>query len=491
MSAAVMNKSWLDALPQELIDRVAESLDLDSIRNLRLTSTRLCDHMDVSRFRYFMAAQETDLTSRSLERLRAIANHPKLGSAVQSLTIIAVVYDTSELDRMLKTKRRRVFQKQGVFSMTTEPQATEEELVEAQRNRERMLASMREQETRGNDESEVQELAAALRSLGKLDTLEVQAAVDQGLGGYIPSASAREWHPVWIRASQVYRTVMQAIASSGVATNKLRIFSDSKRCSIPTWDVNEHIPTLMSANFDQAAKHIKDFSLSVSTKVETDRQKIADARANLSEVDRAYYEAGMGTQAGLLKPDDPLAIAEENYPGVARLLLPMQNLERLDIHLYQTLQGLPKSYSKVFTHIADEVVMGSLKHCTFRGLYCDEASLLSFFRRHNALVKLEMRDMHLESGSWKPVIAHLCTTAVPDLQQVVLHNLWGAPADWSADQNTSFPCMDGRMVYSRIFSRDEILKEKFEFAKGPVERQMGSPAFYVWMTTRQTEYGPP
>lgn len=489
------------------MDRTAESLDLDSVRNLRLTNTRLRDQMDNSCFRSFISSQKTDLTSRSLKRLSEIANHPKLGSAVQSFVVIAVVHDTSELDRMIKTKRRRIFEKQGVFSMTTEPQATEDELAEAQRNREKLLTSMREQESRAHDESDVRDLAVALRFLGKLDTLAVQAAVDQGLGGYIASASAREWHPIWIRASQVYLTVMQAIANSGIGINALRIFSTSRRCSVPTWDINESMSTLLSANFDQAAKHIKGFALSVSTKVETDPQKIADARANLSDVDRAYYEAGMPTRIGLLSADDPLAIADENYPGVARLLQQMPNLERLDLHLYQTLQGHPRSYAKVFTHIAEKALLESLKNCTFRGLYCDESSLLAFFCRRDSLITLEMRDMHLVSGSWAPVFARLCT--LPDLQQVVLHNIWSpkglvhlAPKQppqksdddvpsWSVSNTSSFPCLDGRMVYSRTFSRDEMINERFEFAKGPEERQMGSPAFYVWMTSKQAEYGPP
>lgn len=51
--------------------------------------------------------------------------------------------------------------------------------------------------------------------------------------------------------------------------------------------------------------------------------------------------------------------------------------------------------------------------------------------------------------------------------------------------------MGGEMVHTRFFSQEEILKEKFEFAEGPDGRQMGSPAFHVWITSRRTEYGPP
>lgn len=52
----------------------------------------------------------------------------KLGSAVQNLTVLATVCDVSVLDRMLSTKRRRITERQGVFTTTTEPEATQEEV---------------------------------------------------------------------------------------------------------------------------------------------------------------------------------------------------------------------------------------------------------------------------------------------------------------------------------------------------------------------------
>lgn len=347
MPATVQSKLCLESLPPELVHRIGEYLDLESIRNLRLVCKVVCNSLYGQRFRHFFAIQKTDLTSRSLTRLGQIADHPKLGSAVQTLIVLAVVYDTSELDRMLRTKRRRIHEQQGVFSMTTEPEATDEELYEAGENRQRLLALIQEQEIMRQDESDEQLLAGALRSLGQLHSLAIEAAVVQDLGGYAAASSVFDWHPIWIRAAQVYRTVTQAVARSSVIVNALHIYTSSKRCSVPTWDVNDHMPALQSANFARAADSIKSISLSVSTKVETNYQKIVEARANLLGADRAYYEAGMGTRAGLLSENDPSAVAEENYPGVARLLKQMPNLERLDLHLYNTLQAPANNYSKV------------------------------------------------------------------------------------------------------------------------------------------------
>ncbi|KAI4130907.1 MAG: hypothetical protein LQ338_001504 [Usnochroma carphineum] len=191
---------------------------------------------------------------------------------------------------MLKTKRRRIFKQQGVFSATTELQATEEELEDAQQNLERLPTQMAEQDQMMRSEADVQLLAAALDGFGQLATLAVEAAVVQDPGEYVASSAAREWHPVWIRAAQVYRTVTLAIARSNVTVDSLQIYEHSKRCSVPTWNVKEHIAALDTANFAQAATHLQSLSLSVSTKVETDYQKAADARAKLSVVDRANFE---------------------------------------------------------------------------------------------------------------------------------------------------------------------------------------------------------
>ncbi|KAL8691641.1 MAG: hypothetical protein Q9218_003176 [Villophora microphyllina] len=213
---------------------------------------------------------------------------------------------------------------------------------------------MEQQQQMMRDKSNMHLLTDALRKFRELAVLAIEAAVFQGLGGHLEASSAREWHPIWIRASQVYRTTTLAIAQSSVAIASLQAYHMSQRCSVPTWDVNELMPDLEAAGFVKAAENIKRISLSVSTRVKSDAQGVANALANLSEVDRAYYEAGMGTQAGLLSKDDPDALSTGNYPGVARLLKVMPNLEDLNLHLYNTLIDGKNSYAKVFSRIVDE-----------------------------------------------------------------------------------------------------------------------------------------
>ena len=504
MTSAKHSKSSLNGLPPELIDNITEYLDRIPVCNLRLTCKVLCYHINSSRFRSLIAVQKIDLTPESIERLRTIATHPQLRSAVQSLTVLAVVHDTSELDYMLRTRFRQAWGRQGALSLSKGVELTEEELEEARKTRERLVTHIEEQEAAYQDESQMQLLAAALKGLGRLTVLALQGAVNQGLGDNVEPSSTRNWISVWIRASQVYRTVMQAMAISGIVVDALHIYEKSTRCSVPTWDVNDLMPALFAENFAKVARGISSFPLSVSTRVLTDYPNVLNARAKLLEADRAHLEGGSVTRLGSLSENDPCAVADGNYPGVARLLKQMQKLECLDLHFYKTLTGGSSSYAKVFTWIANDVMLESLQHVKLRGFYCDEAALLQFLHSHGALVTLELREIYLMSGSWTAIFVHLST--MPSIQQVTLQNIWPpgkailhlAPRHLprsdvgdvpSKERANSFPCLDGPKVHTRTFSRNEILKERFQFAKGPSQRQMGSPQFYRWAQSRMEEYG--
>jgi len=485
------NKPGLEDIPVELVERIAEGLDLASIRNLRLTTISLSDRCCGPCFKRFLRHQRTDLTPDSVRRLCQIATHPKLGSAVQRLTVLAVVYDKSELDIMISTKRGRFIRYGSMAPASHPPRPTDEQVDEFKVNREKLVERMRGLKQLKSDKSEVQLLTDALRNLGTLSVLAVEAAVDQGFDNYVSPLSVREWHSVWVRAAEVYQNAMLAIARSNVAVDSLQVFKDTQRCSIPTFDVNALIPALETANFAQAAKHIKGFSLSVSTRVKTDAHEIGNLEANLYGNDRK-------------------AVADCNYPGVARLLAQIPNLESLDLHLYEALRGRAKSYVKVFTHIVDDVKLLSLRRCSLRGIRCNGLSLLAFLRTHNDLLTLELREVHLQSGSWSRIFAHMA--GMPQLQHVELHNLWrprdggavhlaprnrewkedwGPSGDEADKRNCSFECSGGLLVHSRSFTAEDIRNERFKFAQKPTGKAAGSIKCLWWAEASKAEYGPP
>ncbi|KAL9601179.1 MAG: hypothetical protein Q9219_002679 [cf. Caloplaca sp. 3 TL-2023] len=487
----------LAGIPQELLEAIVEDLELDSLCNLRLTCRTLRELLYCPRFKSFFARQTTDLTLQSLERLRQLAAHPKLGPAVRTLRILAVVIDVGKYNYRVVTKSRRVHEYSRVSSITSEAQAGEVEIEEAQQSSEQLLTLQQEQQKMIRNNSELHGLVGALRIWKQLDTVALQAAVVQTPGQYTLASSLRDWRLVWIRAAQVYRTVTEAIASSSVMIHTLDICKRSTRCRIPIWDIRDHMSMLQSVDFAATAKHIRNFFLSVSVVDETESER--SLRTSAVDIDRSGIPAhALFAKAG-----------RQNYRGVALLLKEMPNLECLDMHLFRTSNSHhPRSYTKIFLSMANELVLQSLRHCVLRGLYVEESSLLIFLRTHDHLQTLELHEIHLTTGSWSPIFSHLCK--MPLLQQVKLDSLWAPPKNlvhlasnhqphdddpkkpvWRADNTTSFPCMDGTKVYARDFSRDEILREKFDFAQGPNGPPLGSPSAHQWHSTRRIQYGPP
>ena len=58
------------------------------------------------------------------------------------------------------------------------------------------------------------------------------------------------------------------------------------------------------------------------------------------------------------------------------------------------------------------------------------------------------------------------------------------------DHQNSVPYVDGIMVHTRTFSRDEILEEKLMLARMRVGKPLGSGAHMRWLHAMM-EYGPP
>jgi hypothetical protein len=252
-------------------------------------------------------------------------------------------------------------------------------------------------------------------------------------------------------------------------------------------------------NFALAGASIKNFAISLSTRVETDFGRIVAARKQLQGADRAFHDA-FGSSTGLYQDDDPPAIAEENYPGVAQLLKQMPNLEALDLHLRNALKGMAKSYDQVFAAIAHDVHLPSLEQCILRGLITNEESLLQFLQKHPQITQLDLREINLTSGSWDSIFKHLSES--PALKSLRLSSLWAenlvnlAPKDGGYDQSEhrkrywSFPCFGGEMVHTREFSHDE-LRTALKFAPRPSGRQLGSYYVMHWMNSKEALYGPP
>jgi hypothetical protein len=279
----------LTAIPSELHERVLENLDLEDIKSFRLTCKALGNVS--ARFKTYFAQQTTDLTVDSLRKQHELASHPQLRSAVNTLVAMAAVFDTSKLDRMIKTKRHRIVEVKGPFTTTTEPNCTEEELDQAAADLEWMHSQQNYQKSQTLAEN-INTLAAILNLYGTLDIISLDACVYLGPDKRVPTPQAGEWHPVIMHASEVYQIATSAVAKSRVSLNTLLIYRSTPRCSVPSIDVTTHMSQLEAIpGFETTFSSLENFALSFSTRVETDFSKIEAARARLEGAEAAYHRA--------------------------------------------------------------------------------------------------------------------------------------------------------------------------------------------------------
>ncbi|KAL5327810.1 hypothetical protein ACEPPN_005515 [Leptodophora sp. 'Broadleaf-Isolate-01'] len=305
----------MTAIPPDVVGIILDNLELVDVKSIRLT----CKYLSTvgPRFKHFIAQQTTDLSVESLRSQRELASHPQLRSAVKELVVMAAVFDTSELDRMLKTKRRRIVEVKGPFTTTTETGLTDDELLQAASDLEWMHAQQTHQRIQTLPES-IDALAAVLRLYGALDTIDVDACVTKSPRTRVSTAQAGEWHPVFIRASEVYQITTSAICLSGVSLNSLLIYRETPKCSVTSFDVTSHMAKIEAMpGFASAFSSLENFALSFSTRVQTDFSKIESARDGLEGAAAAYHNL-LGSNAGQYSDEDPEATVEENFPGIGQ-----------------------------------------------------------------------------------------------------------------------------------------------------------------------------
>jgi hypothetical protein len=120
----------------------------------------------------------------------------------------------------------------------------------------------------------------------------------------------------------------------------------------------------------------------------------------------------------------PQSLHRENFPGISLLLQHMPNLQKLDLHMYQTLEyeaydggSRLHYYEAVFKHIVDaRLQFRQLKTLILRGLCIDAEDLLTFMRHHSAIERLELHNTMLGPrpgySGWNSVLTSLCRSAV-------------------------------------------------------------------------------
>ncbi|KAL7767016.1 hypothetical protein ACKLNR_004932 [Fusarium oxysporum f. sp. zingiberi] len=499
--------SHLSGIP---LDMILQHLDLTSFTNLRLTSRQLSTNTISS---HFFRSSRTDLSLSSLQSLADRISHPQLGPVLRELTVVATLFDTQPAEATVQTRKKwSGFDKDELRRDTenyrqrvenlreTNVACTEEEVQEAQQDLEWIRTRI--QQDTNTDVNQVTDLLSSIFGIAaNLRAINLDACIIAGhtktcrpaehYRWYRSANQNSSWPSIWTAASQTFRIVTSAISRSRIQLEKLQIFPDTPLCSVQLRHVEDHLRTRGSAGFAAACKSIKAFGLSFSTHI------LIEAPPTQREcLFRHAFAAKSPYRLNQYLESDA-----EDFTGAATILTYMPNLTSLDLHLHHLDHlALPK-YTKVFSHISQNIRLSRLRELSLRGLPLRPDDFILFLTNHPTITKLSLDGILLVGGSWSAVFS--CIEAMPALESLHLSSLSTEyhhitnldPVERTVevdlqDRQKWVTCGDGHILHTRGVCREEI-RQGLDFRPQPGPRNIWRDDTWAYFDRIQYEFGPP
>lgn len=472
-------------LPNEVLDLLLFHLDLTSVKRLRLTSATMAKRCEAPGFKRFFASKEIDLTEKSLTGILDLAIHPVFGPAVRNMTLVAVYYDPSRWAWAYRDSTRN--------SQTHKTSVAHQDLTQLGK-----MIQSRGNQTQWLIEEAVQTLTEVFKRLGSLHSLTLDTRTHQHPGTDIPTRQLPEgmdWHGLWHEAGRALNIVTKAMAKSRVRIATVSIM-DGKAAfpvsgKVQSRTLHDLAAFLSQRDFAPSANAIRHLTLAFSTCTPTPNHAV---QLDCSISDDILVCRPLSAHSARAR--DPL-----NFPGVADFLKLTPNLESLDLRMYNTLDGPPYPYYKVFVAIAAGVRLPNLKRLVLRGIWTSEGALLRFLRCHPTIEELDLRDIHITGATWDKTLTRF--SRMRHLEKLHLENLWSSserllnlePEDARFDDGLrgpghSFPARRGTMVHTRDIGMEEV-KAGLEFKQLTGAHGKGSRSLMGWIKHRRLTYGPP
>ena len=411
--------SSLCRLPTELFENILEYQGDNGISSLRLTCKNVRDRT-FHRFRSRFIRRQTDLSVNSLQRLIDISNHEYFGSAVETVTVVAVLYDSAYLHELVKCTTPFP---ENSYNLTETPDRPREltESEAAQVRWELSLLSQREAEQHGPKVQEVRTgyglgrrpvrrtdvveeeetrlirtmLTIAFCQLGRLKSLILEAAVYKMVAVRLAAYKCTDPKVMWKKASYVFHEVMTAIAESGMLVDRLSIYGGLWGCSVSCDIIHEVVGFWTDQDREKTLDAVKTLSLCVSAwKLD-------------SEIDYTAKRT--------------VAPEVHRHHSLASFLALFPNVEELEIQAYATRYGPSEFNGDAFESVAEEVRFSSLRSCTLGGFHLRDIDLISFLQDNRRLGNLTLQSITLTQGSWHEFF-HCCSGTVVELEMLTVQH---------------------------------------------------------------------
>ncbi|KAF2768918.1 hypothetical protein EJ03DRAFT_351757 [Teratosphaeria nubilosa] len=480
-------------LPVEIVEKVVCLLDLPDAGNLRLVSGALAAKSSQGSFKRYFVSKSVDLTRRSLEDFVRVTEAGSLGSLVEEITLVGIVWDTEYIANVVRDRSKRVTESTEPRPRTRQVELDDAAVADAAAE----LKVLREREVEaaawGKDGGDVDFLRQAFGNLvrngkdGGLKSLKTEVVVYRETSGTRSQPiEGGKWDLIWDAAAYAFRTVMRALAGSGLQVEELCLFGRQQRCSVASHELDG--VDFGGAEMRKCLAALERSSLSFS---------LDFGSAPASE---AHDDPCDGKRNRSQEHATPLSEPPANtLTGLPTLLQNTPQLQDLHLHFYSTTtkheqRNTERQMLQVLFHtIAQTAPLTNLRTCRLRNLTASETSLLTFLQSSPLLSSLQLEEIHLlDPGSFAPVLEYLANEA-SNLIYLHLDTLWEKRLLYFEGEvgMPYFPSRGtGRGPNWVIRVGSEAVKRVVR-ARVSLGRPLGSPQAVRWRETRRREFGPP
>lgn len=201
------------------------------------------------------------------------------------------------------------------------------------------------------------------------------------------------WKSVWETAWECFEATMQALSASELPIESLDAFSGVTCCSLSL----DRLAMIRDLNLPASLRRLKRLSINLSQHVVNDEE---------SEEMQA------------------LTNGERHTEAICEFLQHCSSvLEGLHLHWYKlrtiNLSNAISEEKQFFDRVAQPCRFPFLKRWTLKGIETSEARLLSFLCHLQQLHSIDMEELHIRTGSLRPLFAYL-----GQLEYLHLNALW-------------------------------------------------------------------
>jgi hypothetical protein len=398
----------LQDLPPEITERVVVLLSLSDISSLRLTNKCLALNTAQRHLKARFRTKRVELTEQRLRSFVAVTASGGLGCLLQDLTLVAPVYNTSELTARLKSKKAdsAKLNDDGRCFGYRRRHLTEAELQQAKLDLGVLQERLAEQLDLQRHQRDVELLSQAFSNLAthgaslRMLRAEVEIYKDDTTTPLLPLFGGHD-KPIWASADHLGSTLLASLAACNLPIQSLDLFNSSRmlRCTLSCSELNSF--DFASVRLVSSLRQLSDLSLKVS-----DHHVIED-------------DTHQSLDEGLSEKHTQ----EPNFDGLRSLLRTCSSIRTLDLTHFAKVfvKRSNVRHGQILRALSDSRLQ-CLQCLTLQGFIVTEHELLTCLKGFGTLRSLTLRYIRLEDGSFEPVIDHCVIEAA--MERVELDSLW-------------------------------------------------------------------